>query len=594
MSTGAPPAPGFDPFEAEAAEILALRRDLRAAVSGEPARRDHAPSGNSKPKDPEPKDPEPKVSGPALQHTAQDSGTAPTDVEQEHLLENRDLLENQHLLGNQHEIENQHQPEHPAGHEPLGVDEATMLAEALATKFEELSLIHQLTESLELHADAAESCQPLVDQIHDCIAASIVAIELEHDEETDFGGVRVCSRQSSKCHNRCVDEIMRLAGHWLDGCDDRSRPLIVNPDFRAGDPASIRADVLTPIEAFGEMLSDTKSRASEDAHAEGDDGSTPVQSIEESFADPQSLRFVVVSIERQGKLLGRFVAVRSIDAPEFGTVEADLMKSTSMLLGVHLMNQRQFHQMQQMFDGMIQSLVSALDAKDAYTCGHSSRVADVAVELARRLGFDEDGIRRIRMAGMLHDVGKIGVEDSVLRKPGKLTAEEFEQIKQHPVLGYEILKGIRQFRNILPAVRHHHESIDGSGYPDGLAGDAIPRDAQVLAVADAFDAMTSDRPYRAGMPLQRVIDVFQKGRDQQWAADVVDTLLGSPEVMYAYSLKEQPLKGKKADKIAAKTAEMRVAAASSAGTCSSPTSSNLDPEPDAVGKTVADVPGPTR
>ena len=116
-----------------------------------------------------------------------------------------------------------------------------------------------------------------------------------------------------------------------------------------------------------------------------------------------------------------------------------------------------------------------------------------------------------------------------------MTEEEFEQIKQHPVLGYEILRGIRPFRKILPAVRHHHESWDGSGYPDGLAGELIPRDAQVLAVADAFDAMTSDRPYRPGMPLQRVMNIFREGRGSQWAADVVDVLLSCPEVMHAYA-----------------------------------------------------------
>ena len=126
----------------------------------------------------------------------------------------------------------------------------------------------------------------------------------------------------------------------------------------------------------------------------------------------------------------------------------------------------------------------------------------------------------------------------MLRKPGRLTDEEFDQIKQHPVLGYEILKGIRQFRKILPSVRHHHESWDGSGYPDGLAGDEIPRDAQIMAVADAFDAMTSDRPYRSGMPLEKVISIFEGGRGSQWAADVVDVLLSMPEVMERYAKRE--------------------------------------------------------
>ena len=229
------------------------------------------------------------------------------------------------------------------------------------------------------------------------------------------------------------------------------------------------------------------------------------------------------------------IAVRPTQEDEFGTVEADLMKSTSMILAAHLVNQRQYVEIQQMFNGMIQSLASALDAKDSYTSGHSSRVAEIAAMIAEKLEYDLEGIKRIRMAGILHDIGKIGVDDAVLRKPGQLNQEEFEQIKLHPVLGYDILKEIKLFRNILPAVRHHHESWDGSGYPDGLLGDGIPRDAQVLAVADAFDAMTSDRPYRSSIPVEQVIDILKSGRGKQWAADVVDALLETEVVETAKS-----------------------------------------------------------
>jgi HD-GYP domain-containing protein (c-di-GMP phosphodiesterase class II) len=139
----------------------------------------------------------------------------------------------------------------------------------------------------------------------------------------------------------------------------------------------------------------------------------------------------------------------------------------------------------------------------------------------------------------------------VLRKPDVLTEKEFEQIKQHPVLGYEILRGIRPIRKILPAVRHHHESWDGTGYPDGLVGVQIPRDAQVLAVADAFDAMTSDRPYRNGMPLDKVIEIFQFGRGTQWASDVVDVLLSCPEVMHRYATRDNQQLRRKQHRIAA-------------------------------------------
>lgn len=390
-------------------------------------------------------------------------------------------------------------PESAAGDAPQAdvtetpESEIAALVDALTVKFEELTLIHQLTESMQLDRDAVEVCQALVDQMHQCVDADSITIDLDYDEESQFQATSIAS--------------------------DRSTSI---------DPSLMPA------------LIDTLERTSE---------FEPVAVDNALAAENGTLyRVVGIAIIRGGSTLGRIYAVRQFEAAEFGTVEADLMKSSSMLLGVHLVNQRQFHQMQLMFEGTIHSLVSALDAKDAYTSGHSSRVADLAVELARRLEFDDDGLARIHMAGMLHDVGKIGVDDSVLRKPGRLTPEEFEEIKKHPVLGYEILKGIPSFREILPAVRHHHESMDGSGYPDGLVGDEIPRDAQVLAVADAFDAMTSDRPYREGMPIDRVVKIFAEGHNRQWAGDVVDVLLNAPEVMHTYSLKNDAVVAGEASK----------------------------------------------
>ena len=365
--------------------------------------------------------------------------------------------------------------------------EILRLSHALSTKFEELTLLHQFSEQLTLEKDSDQICQSLLAELNPCIAAEAIAIELFGDEEVE-----------------------RSPQFFVNGSSEFHDQLIAIADYSvAKTKLNSRSDHQPEIRL---VIANTP-----DEHA------------------PQVVRCIVVPIHRDNSELGRMIAIRKLDENEFGTVEADLMKSTSMMLAVHLINQRQYYEMQQMCEGTIQSLVSALDAKDAYTCGHSSRVADLAVDLAKRLEFDDAGIRRIRMAGILHDIGKIGVEDSVLRKPGRLTDDEFEQIKLHPVLGFDILQGIRQFREILPAVRHHHEAWDGTGYPDGLCGTAIPRDAQVLAVADAFDAMTSDRPYRRGMEIDKVVSIFRKGRGTQWASDVVDALLGSPEIMAEYA-----------------------------------------------------------
>lgn len=227
----------------------------------------------------------------------------------------------------------------------------------------------------------------------------------------------------------------------------------------------------------------------------------------------------------------QLIAIARADAGELGTVEVQLMRSVAGILQAHLAVDRQFAEMRAMFAGTVLALVSAIDAKDPYTCGHSSRVAALGESLARELGYDPETVETVRMAGLLHDIGKIGVPDSILGKPGKLTEEEFDVMRKHPELGYRILSGIRQFESILPGIRHHHESWDGSGYPSGLAGEEIPLVARILAVADAFDAMTSDRPYRAGMSLEMVESIFHKGRGQQWAADVVDCLLKNRQRM---------------------------------------------------------------
>lgn len=158
----------------------------------------------------------------------------------------------------------------------------------------------------------------------------------------------------------------------------------------------------------------------------------------------------------------------------------------------------------------IQALAAAVDAKDRYTQGHSQRVAHYAVELAERLGFTETRRERLFIAGTLHDIGKIGVPDAVLHKPGPLSPEERLQMEQHPVLGEQILKEVPQLADTLPGVRHHHERWDGKGYPDGLVGEAIPLEARVLALADTFDAMTSDRPYRRGMSYERALEEIER------------------------------------------------------------------------------------
>ena len=207
---------------------------------------------------------------------------------------------------------------------------------------------------------------------------------------------------------------------------------------------------------------------------------------------------------------------------EFGSVEIQLLSSVGTILGIHNSNLGLYQEQSQLFASSVQALASAIDAKDRYTSGHSSRVAYFSTSLAEQLGLDKADRETIYLAGLLHDIGKIGIDDQVLNKPGKLTDEEYEQIKLHPQLGYEILKGVRQLDKVLPMVLHHHEAWDGSGYPHGLKATETPQMARIMAVADAYDAMSSDRPYRKGMPEEKIDAILRNGAGSQWDAEVID------------------------------------------------------------------------
>lgn len=174
----------------------------------------------------------------------------------------------------------------------------------------------------------------------------------------------------------------------------------------------------------------------------------------------------------------------------------------------------------------VQSLASALDARDPYTAGHSRRVSEMSSATARQMGLPEEIAERVRVGALLHDIGKIGVPDEVLRKPGRLTAEEFALVQEHPTIGRRILEGVHGFTPYLAAVELHHENWDGTGYPHGQTGIETPVDARIIHVADAYDAMTTDRPYRRGMSHEEAIARLREGAGTQFDAEVVRRFAG--------------------------------------------------------------------
>jgi putative two-component system response regulator len=174
---------------------------------------------------------------------------------------------------------------------------------------------------------------------------------------------------------------------------------------------------------------------------------------------------------------------------------------------------------------VVKTLASTIDAKDRYTNGHSSRVAKYSREIALRAGKPVEFQDEIYIVALLHDIGKIGIPDNILNKSSKLTDEEYETIKQHPSIGVEILKNISEMPNIEIGAHYHHERFDGKGYPEGLAGYDIPEIARIIAVADAYDAMTSRRSYRSALPQEAVRSEIVKGRGLQFDPDFADVML---------------------------------------------------------------------
>lgn len=209
----------------------------------------------------------------------------------------------------------------------------------------------------------------------------------------------------------------------------------------------------------------------------------------------------------------------------FRRSDAALLTPFVALLELHDRAGRRYQDLKDLLVGLTRSLTAALDAKDSYTYGHSERVARIAVELGRELRLEGDELADIYLAGLLHDVGKIGIRDAVLGKMEALTPEEFEHIKRHVTIGYSILSDMRQIRNLLPGVLYHHERWDGRGYPEGLAGEAIPLLARILSVADAYDAMSTTRPYRDAIPCRRVEEILQQGAGTQWDRRVIEAFL---------------------------------------------------------------------
>lgn len=213
------------------------------------------------------------------------------------------------------------------------------------------------------------------------------------------------------------------------------------------------------------------------------------------------------------------------DDPDVSSWDIQLFEAAAGFIASYLENVALYEEQRRLFMGTLQALTASIDAKDRYTRGHSERVAHVASALAREIGLSEEEAERIRIAGLVHDVGKIGVPEAVLTKQGRLNDAEFDAIKRHPQIGYGILQDIPTLQDVLPGVLHHHERWDGRGYPSGLSGEQIPLQARIIAVADTFDAMSSTRSYRPAMPREKVLAELQRCAGTQFDPALIPAFL---------------------------------------------------------------------
>lgn len=240
-------------------------------------------------------------------------------------------------------------------------------------------------------------------------------------------------------------------------------------------------------------------------------------------ATPGIQRVLGVAADLEGPS-GWIFAINPIDHRRFAREEAEILRPVASLIATQRINARHYAELKELLFGVIRSLTSAIDAKDPYTLGHSERVGRIAVQLGESMGLSAVERGDLYLMGLLHDVGKIGIEDAVLKKAGPLNADEFKLIQSHVRIGVQILNDLKKLHHLLPGVLHHHENYDGTGYPSGLAGDQIPKPARILAVADAFDAMSSNRPYRDRLSTDEIEQRFRDGAGTQWDPRVVEAL----------------------------------------------------------------------
>lgn len=230
---------------------------------------------------------------------------------------------------------------------------------------------------------------------------------------------------------------------------------------------------------------------------------------------------VCVPVLMKEKLIGVLQAINKRGGL-FDRYDLELLTALASQVAVAIENARLYNELKETFYEIVFALADTIEKRDPYTGGHTKRVMDYALSIGIEMGLDKKDLENLKLAAILHDIGKIGIRDVVLLKEEKLTDEEYSLIKNHTIFGTEILEHVKQLKDIIPGVKYHHEKFDGSGYPEGLKAEEIPIIARIIAVADSFDAMTTDRPYRKGLPFNVAAEELKRKAGIQFDPTVVE------------------------------------------------------------------------
>lgn len=234
---------------------------------------------------------------------------------------------------------------------------------------------------------------------------------------------------------------------------------------------------------------------------------------------------MAVPLHARGKIIGVAEVLNKKGNRKFNKTDLEMFESLGNQIAIAIENAALYRELDELFLASIRAIVEAVDAKDPYTRGHSGRVVDYALIIGEALKLSKDELKKLEISAILHDVGKIGIPDRILGKPGKLTFEEFAYMKRHPVMGSSIIDPIPELRGLIPNILYHHERYDGNGYPKGLKGRDIPLYARIICVADSFDAITTDRPYRKRKSFRTALQELKRNSGTQFDEHLVKVFI---------------------------------------------------------------------